>query len=443
MAYFWESLAPPEKSAILWGIAEARALAPPRVVEISWQDKCNIDCFFCSTAELRAGDREIPRERLERLFDEMRELGVGAVRLMGGGEPLFRKDAVELVESLGRRGLRVADVTTNAVLLGERLVRALCATGCDQITVSLNTASSESYEMMMQTAARNFDRVVENVRAAARIKREMGARCRIRLQFLLYKENFRQIPEMYRLFCESGADSFYFNGLYTMRPMPMMSEDEIGEMLDLYEGIVMRDGLKGLESFSFWERPILERIQAATRRGFARGPPHRRALVKWREIFDPGARKASEVASLHEFCFAGWYSMAVNANGDAVTCCILQDRPSAVLGNIHRQSLEEIWNGPAYGRFRGELREIMARKGKVPGFEHACSVVGICAETGACPVRSYYWNDDVVFRRNFHRMVEGLEAPGGEPFATLPRGGSLSLPLPSHPAAGSLPGTGA
>jgi len=173
VAYVWEFLAPPGKSAILRGIAEARALASPKVVEISWQDKCNIDCFFCSTADLRAGDLEIPRERLESLFDEMRAMGVGAVRLMGGGEPLFRKDAVELVESLGRRGMRVADVTTNAVLLGERLVRALFATGCDQITVSLNTASSESYATMMQTSGRNFDRVVENVRAASRIKHEM------------------------------------------------------------------------------------------------------------------------------------------------------------------------------------------------------------------------------------------------------------------------------
>jgi MoaA/NifB/PqqE/SkfB family radical SAM enzyme len=435
VAYSWERLAPPEKTAILLGITQARAFAPPRVVELSWQDKCNIDCFFCSTAELRAGDREIPRERLERLFDEMADLGVGAVRLMGGGEPLFRRDAVELVEGLGRRGLRVTDVTTNAVLLGERLVRALFATGCDQITVSLNTATGDSYATMMQTAARNFDRVVENVRAAARIKRETGARCTIRLQFLLYRENYRQIPEMYRLFRESGADTFYFNGLYTVRPMPMMSEEEIGEMLELYEGVVARDGLKGLESFSFWERPIRERIDAATRRGFARGPILPRALVKARAIFDRGAKELAEAASLHEFCFAGWYSMAVNANGDAVTCCILQDRPSAVLGNIYRQSLEEIWNGPAYGRFRGELREIMARRGDVPGFEHACAVESVCAQSGACPVRSYYWNDDVEFRRDFHRMVDELDLPDSKPFATLPPG--ASQPLPSHPAAGS------
>ena len=63
----------------------------------------------------------------------MRTLGIRGVRLVGGGEPLFRKDCAELIGALGRRGLRINDVTTNGVLLTEPVVRALYATGCDEI----------------------------------------------------------------------------------------------------------------------------------------------------------------------------------------------------------------------------------------------------------------------------------------------------------------------
>src|SRR5438105_15080883 len=101
MAYAWERLTAAEKSAILRAIPGAGPLPPPRVVEISWQDKCNIDCFFCSTSEIRAGNFEISPARLDALFDEMRDVGVRGVRLMGGGEPLFRKDAAALIEKLG------------------------------------------------------------------------------------------------------------------------------------------------------------------------------------------------------------------------------------------------------------------------------------------------------------------------------------------------------
>ena len=101
MAYSWERLTAEEKAAILGAIRGGPAPAP-RVVEISWQDRCNIDCFFCSTAEIRAGNFALSRERLCALFDEMQAMGVQGVRLMGGGEPLFRKDAAELIGELGR-----------------------------------------------------------------------------------------------------------------------------------------------------------------------------------------------------------------------------------------------------------------------------------------------------------------------------------------------------
>ncbi len=429
MAYSWERLEASEKAAILRSIAEGTAPPPPRVVEISWQDRCNIDCFFCSTAEIRAGNAELPAARLETLFDEMRDLGVRGVRLMGGGEPLFRRDAAALIAGLGRRGLRVTDVTTNGVLLTEPVVRALFETGCDEICVSLNTAEAASYAAMMQTGAKNFDRVVENVRRAAAIKRATGSDCLIKVQFLVYQDNFRQLPEMLRLFRETGADRFWLNGLYPVRPMPRMTDDEIAEMIRLYEALLAEDYFERLERFSFWERAIAERIAEAERRVFAAAPIAVRARVKYRQLFDGAARRARKASELHEFCLVGWYSMTINANGDAATCCILQDH---TLGNVATTPLAEIWAGPRYSRFRAELREIMARRGRVDDLGHACSVADVCSGKGACPTRSYYWGDDLPFRSEFHRMVEGMTAPAGEPFAALPGGRPAGLPV--HPA---------
>jgi MoaA/NifB/PqqE/SkfB family radical SAM enzyme len=420
VAYSWERLDAGEKAAILDGIATGAGPPPPRVIEISWQNRCNIDCFFCSTSGLRAGNSELSAARLESLFDEMRAFGVRGVRLMGGGEPLFRADAVELIESLGRRGLRVNDVTTNGVLLTERVVRALFSVGCDEIRVSLNAAEPSSYAAMMRTTPKNFDRVVENVRRAAAIKRETGADCAIRLQFLVYRDNYRQLPRAYRLFRETGADRFWLNGLYPVRPMPMMTEADVAEMLRLYEDLLAEDLFDRFDGFSFWERGIAGRIAEAERRAFAAAPPHRRTLVRLRQLVRSGARRGRAARELHEFCLVGWYSMTLNANGDVVACCILQDRRSAVLGNVGRSSLAEIWTDPAYGRFRRELAEIMARRGEVPDFANAGTVEGVCATKGACPARSHYWAGDLNFRRRFHEMVERMPRPSGGPFETLP-----------------------
>jgi MoaA/NifB/PqqE/SkfB family radical SAM enzyme len=426
VAYSWERLSSDDKAAILDAVAGGPA-PPPRLVEISWQDRCNIDCFFCSTAEIRSGNHSLTRDRLIALFDEMRTLGVKAVRLMGGGEPLFRKDAAELVAELGARGIAIADVTTNGVLMTEPVLRALYAAGCDEICVSLNAAGPASYAEMMRTTGKNFDRVVDNVRLAARLKRETGAKTLLRVQFLVYKDNYRDLPEMHRVFRESGADRFWLNGLYPVRPMPTMDEAEIGEMLRLYEEVLAQDYFERLERFSFWERAIADRIEESTRRVFERAPLSRRAAIAVRR-FDPADRRARRAEKLHEFCLIGWYGTTLNANGDAVTCCILQDHPTAVMGSVHNATLEEIWRGDAYERFRAELREIMARRGNVGDFAASCTVEGVCAEKGACPTRSYYWSGDLPFRRRFHETVEAMRAPAGAPFTTL-TGGKARLPV--------------
>ena len=429
MAYSWESLCREEKAAILAAI-RGGPIPAPRVVEISWQDRCNIDCFFCSTSEIRAGNFELSTQRLELLFDELQRMKVRAVRLMGGGEPLFRKDAASLITSLGRRGIRITDVTTNGVLLTEPVIRALFDTGCDQVCVSLNAGGADSYGAMMQTTPKNFERVVTNVQRAAAIKKETGTNCLLKVQFLVYKDNFRDIPEMYRVFLRSGADRFWLNGLYPVRPMPSMSEEEVSEMLRFYEGILAEDYFEKLEGFSFWEQSIAARIRESTRRVLSGVPLVVRARRRARQLFDGQALRARRAADLHEFCLVGWYSATLNACGDVVTCCILQDHKSAVLGNIHRQSLEEVWRGAAYERFRAELHEIMARRGKVGDFSRACAVESVCAEKGACPNRSNYWADDLVFRSEFHAAVEAMPTPKGEPFGSLP--GTPPPRLPVH-----------
>jgi MoaA/NifB/PqqE/SkfB family radical SAM enzyme len=433
VAYSWERLSGGDRAAILAAIAGGPP-PPPRLVEISWQDRCNIDCFFCSTAEIRAGNHALTRERLVALFDEMRELGVKAVRLMGGGEPLFRKDAAELIGEIGARGLAVADVTTNGVLLTEPVLRALYAAGCDEICVSLNAATPASYAEMMRTAGRNFDRVLDNVRLAAALKRETGSKTVLRVQFLVYRDNYRDLPDMHRVFRESGADRFWLNGLYPVRPMPTMEDADIAEMLRLYEEVLAQDYFERLERFSFWERSIADRIDESTRRVFARAPLARRAAIKLRQTLGASDRRARRAQQLHEFCLVGWYGTTLNANGDAVTCCILQDHATAVMGSVHGSTLREIWEGERYERFRAELREIMARRGDVADFSRSCSVEGVCAEKGACPMRSYYWADDAAFRRGFHETVERMRAPEGAPFQTL-RGGRARLPVLAAPPA--------
>lgn len=90
----WKHLTPSDKQAILRGIEDGVAHGGPYHVEIHPADRCNIDCFFCSTAALRGTD-EVPMTPFEELLGELREAGTRSLRLSGGGEPLFHLPRLE------------------------------------------------------------------------------------------------------------------------------------------------------------------------------------------------------------------------------------------------------------------------------------------------------------------------------------------------------------
>src|ERR1051326_5988000 len=226
----WTHLTDDDKSTIARGVRDGVAYGGPYHAEIYPADRCNIDCFFCSTAAIRGND-ELPLSRIEELMGELREAGTRSVRLAGGGEPLFHRKTNDMLRAISAAKLPIENITTNAVLLGDEVAQILIGT-CDEITVSLNTADPESYASMMQTPARNFERVLTNVRNLLAERKRQGAKTpSIDLQFLVWRDNYKTIPRMYELARELDVDSIIFNGLGFLKPDQMLSAEARAERL--------------------------------------------------------------------------------------------------------------------------------------------------------------------------------------------------------------------
>jgi MoaA/NifB/PqqE/SkfB family radical SAM enzyme len=417
----WKYLTADDKATILRGIRDGVAYGGPYHVEIYPSDRCNIDCFFCSTASLRGND-ELPLARIEELVGEMQQAGTRSIRFAGGGEPLFHRKTKDLLRMIGRSGIPIENITTNAVLMMEEVTDILISGRCDEIIVSLNTADAESYSRMMQTPGKNFDRVVANVRHLIQErKRRRRETPKINLQFLVWKENYKTIPRMYALARELDVDSILFNGLAFLRPEQEMSAEETAEMMRLYEQVVRLDEFRRIAAIDSFEqdlRPAVGEMSArldVERR--KRGPVRRmahliaRSDLSWREKIGHqlevrrNRRAEKQGAGFDQPCVIGWHSLVVRTGGPVAPCCILQGSP---LGNIFTNSLREVWYGEDYAQFRRELARIMQRGAeweRDPATDR--TVVDMCAGKGSaiCPIKSYYYKPDIPFLRELNTII--------------------------------------
>lgn len=136
-------------------------------LRISLIDKCNLRCTYCMPAD---GLAWLPAERL-LTAEEIRRLvriavethGVRELRLTGG-EPLVRKDLVEIIASIraDHPDLPIS-MTTNGVGLAAK-AQALADAGLSRINVSLDTIHAESFAKL--TRRNFFHKVLEGIEAA-------------------------------------------------------------------------------------------------------------------------------------------------------------------------------------------------------------------------------------------------------------------------------------
>ena len=92
-------------------------------------------------------------------------MGVEKIRLTGG-EPMVRKDLLNLVQRLGQiDGIKTLAMTTNATLLAPH-VKALKQAGMSQLNISLDTFDAERFCQITRQDKGMYEVVMDGLKAA-------------------------------------------------------------------------------------------------------------------------------------------------------------------------------------------------------------------------------------------------------------------------------------
>ncbi|NWG10737.1 GTP 3',8-cyclase MoaA [Candidatus Bathyarchaeota archaeon] len=135
-------------------------------LRVAITQRCNLRCEYChKEGEDRLSNDfadEMSVAEIVRIVRIAAGLGISHVKLTGG-EPLMRKDILEIVKNIAAiRGLADLSMTTNGVMLSS-LARELHASGLKRVNISLPTLNGEVYKKL--TGGRVGD-VWEGIKAA-------------------------------------------------------------------------------------------------------------------------------------------------------------------------------------------------------------------------------------------------------------------------------------
>jgi cyclic pyranopterin phosphate synthase len=121
---------------------------PIEYLRLSVTDRCDLRCSYClprGYREFDDSDNELDNDELCRVVSAFGALGVSCVRITGG-EPLLRKNLVELTSSLKQLpGINDLSLSTNAVRLAN-CAGDLRNAGIQRINVSLDTLQGERFK---------------------------------------------------------------------------------------------------------------------------------------------------------------------------------------------------------------------------------------------------------------------------------------------------------
>ena len=313
---------------------------PWRITFDTNPDTCNLHCIMCEEHALaspkrqarkatKARPRLMPIDLIRRVVAEAAPHGLREIIPSTMGEPLLYPHFEEILELCDTYGVKL-NLTTNGTfprLGARRWAEKIVPVGSD-VKISWNGATRETQEAIMQGSS--WDTALANVRTFIAVRdahaARGGNRCRVTLQLTFLEDNVHELAAMVRLAGELGVDRVKGHHVWTHFP-----------------ALEARSMRRNPEAIRRWNRAVLE-AEAVADDLRRQGRP-----VLLDNIFPLEEAATEDLAPGGPCPFLGQEAW-INAEGRFDPCCAPdeQRRTLGDFGNLHEQSLMDIWHGRTY-----------------------------------------------------------------------------------------------
>ena len=364
------------------------AFARPYVVSWNLTYRCNLACEHCYLdagakpavgTENFADRSELGTEECYQVIDEIAAFAPECLTILTGGEPLLRRDILDIVARAAERGLWVV-VGTNGVRVTENVAERLAKAGARGLSLSLDALDAERHDRFRMVRG-----AWQNTVEGAGILNRTG------LPFIVQttagSHNLGELDAIADFAYERLAAKVW--NLYFLVPtgrgqfVSDMTPAQYDEVLDALHGIQGR-----------YQGRMLVNAKCA---------PHYIKTVL--ESPDPESHPVRTYSGGAGGCPAGTHYLGIRPNGDVTPCPYLP----VFAGSIRRTSLTELWSS---SELFTEIRRRTALGGR-------CGECEMNAQCGGCRARAYGMTGDLMAEDPLCTHTPGKFA--GSPLLTVRR----------------------
>lgn len=281
---------------------------------------CNIGCIYCigvTQGGMHKGEM-IQRDALLRFIEDAGRLGVLSIGFIGDGEPTLNPALYDAIILANKCGVETAMATNGLLVDMDRANDVLKYQTFVRFNVS--AAEREGYRKIHQTNPKNFDRLVEKIRALVKLRKQNEFQCTLGLQMVLIRENFDQVFPLAELCADLGVDYLQIK---------QCSDTEYKEL-----GVNWEDYRK--------VQGVLKEAEKLTTDDYY-------VQVKWKkinimddtEIYRGGYRK-------YDICYGTPFLGQISGNGKVYPCGPFFAKDRFLMGDIHEQSYYDIVKSGKY-----------------------------------------------------------------------------------------------
>lgn len=327
--------------------------------------RCNLKCVHCYATALdeEKGTDPMSTEQGKALIDDLAAYGA-PVLLLSGGEPLVRKDLVELAAYATSQGMR-AVISTNGTLITKEKARELKHVNLSYVGISLDGA--EEVHNKFRGVPNTFKKTLEGIENCKAEGLKVG------LRFTINKRNVADLPIIFDLLRDLEIPRVCFYHLvYSGRGSDLIQEDLSHEET----------------------RATIDLIMEKTRKLFEEGYPkevltvdnHADGPYVWMRLQKEDPKRAADVFELLQYNEG-------NSSGRGFACISWDGKVHAdqfwrhhTFGNVLERPFSEIWDDPNIEL----LHKMKNKKEHVKGRCSTCRFLNICGGNFRARAEAYY-----------------------------------------------------